>query len=109
MGIALLTFHHLFAPLQALVSALFGPRTCAQAPVSRRAANVTCVRPASRVASRVSARPLRVVRVLDPSAARNAAGRMVISGRLEDVCAELDRLAALESAEDGRQAVAPAR
>jgi hypothetical protein len=48
------------------------------------------------------ARPLRVVRVLDavatsPSAA-SAAGRMVISGRMADVCAELDRLAALEAA-----------
>jgi hypothetical protein len=110
MGIALLTFHHLFAPLQAVVSTLFGPRTCAHAPIARRAATVTCVRPTSRVAPMVAARPLRVVRVLDPSAARNTAGRMVISGRLEDVCAELDRLAALESAaEDGRQAVAPAR
>ena len=37
------------------------------------------------------------VRVLEPSASRAVAGRMVISGRLEDVCAELDRLAALEA------------
>ena len=46
------------------------------------------------------ARPLRVVRVLDASAGRApvaGAGRMVISGRMADVCAELDRLAALES------------
>jgi len=41
-------------------------------------------------------KPLRVVRVLEPSAPRSTAGRMVISGRLADVCAELDRLAAME-------------
>jgi hypothetical protein len=45
-----------------------------------------------------ASKPLRVVRVLDPSASRAVAGRMVISGRLADVCAELDRLAALEAA-----------
>jgi hypothetical protein len=37
------------------------------------------------------------VRVVEPSAPRAVAGRMVISGRLADVCAELDRLAALEA------------
>lgn len=35
-----------------------------------------------------SARPLRVVR---------ASGRLVISGRMADVCAELERLAAMEA------------
>lgn len=43
------------------------------------------------------ARPLRVVRVLDAGRRPAEAGRMVISGRLADVCAELDRLAALEA------------
>ena len=41
---------------------------------------------------------LRVLRVLEPHQPRTAAGRMVISGRMADVCAELDRLAAVESA-----------
>jgi hypothetical protein len=36
--------------------------------------------------------PLRVVRVKDVNP--QMAGRMVISGRMADVCAELDRLAA---------------
>jgi hypothetical protein len=46
----------------------------------------------------VSHRPLRVVRVAeDQRPARHAAGRMVISGRMADVCAELDRLIALEN------------
>ena len=45
-------------------------------------------------------RPLRVV--------RGAPGRLVISGRMADVCAELERLAALEDG-GGPQAFAPAR
>lgn len=43
-------------------------------------------------------RPLRVVRVHDGWTPRHAAGRMVISGRMADVCAELDRLAQQELA-----------
>ena len=41
--------------------------------------------------------PLRVARVMEPQHNRNQAGRMVISGRMADVCAELDRLAELEN------------
>lgn len=44
------------------------------------------------------ARPLRVVRVLEAGQPRTQVGRMVISGRMADVCAELDRLAAREAA-----------
>ena len=43
-------------------------------------------------------RTLRVLRVVDAGQSRNAAGRIVISGRMADVCAELDRLAMRESA-----------
>jgi hypothetical protein len=43
-------------------------------------------------------RPLRVLRVVDSGHASTTAGRMVISGRMADVCAELDRLAAVETA-----------
>jgi hypothetical protein len=35
--------------------------------------------------------------VVDASQARGGAGRMVISGRMADVCAELERLAAREA------------
>lgn len=42
-------------------------------------------------------RPLRVLRVVDASQGSAQVGRMVISGCLADVCAELDRLAALET------------
>lgn len=51
----------------------------------------------SRATRLVRSRPLRVLRVVDGSQGRASAGRMVISGRLADVCAELDRLAALEA------------
>ena len=40
---------------------------------------------------------LRVVRVLEAGQAPANVGRMVISGRMADVCAELDRLAAREA------------
>jgi hypothetical protein len=43
--------------------------------------------------------PLRVVRVLESGQPRSSVGRMVISGRMADVCAELDRLAAKEAAQ----------
>ena len=45
----------------------------------------------------VSQRPLRVLRVVD-SQGRASGGRRVISGRMADVCAELDRLAGKEAA-----------
>jgi hypothetical protein len=40
---------------------------------------------------------LRVARVMEAQHNRKNAGRMVISGRMADVCAELDRLAELEN------------
>jgi hypothetical protein len=39
---------------------------------------------------------LKVLRVRDAADGPQTTGRMVISGRMADVCAELDRLAALE-------------
>lgn len=42
-------------------------------------------------------RSLRVTRVFEDTRQPGQAGRMAISGRLADVCAELDRLARLES------------
>jgi hypothetical protein len=43
-------------------------------------------------------KPLRIVRVMESGQPRTDVGRMVISGRMADVCAELDRLAACEAA-----------
>ena len=42
-------------------------------------------------------RALRVLRVSEHGQTPHGAGRMVISGRMSDVCAELDRLVALEA------------
>jgi len=47
----------------------------------------------------VQRRPLRVVRIMEAGQAPSQVGRMVISGRMADVCAELDRLAACEAAQ----------
>lgn len=48
--------------------------------------------------STVPHRPLRVVRIIESDHAPENVGRMMISGRMADVCAELDRLAANEAA-----------
>ena len=42
--------------------------------------------------------PLRVLRVVDSAMPRSSTGRLVISGRMDDVCAELDRLVKREAA-----------
>ena len=47
--------------------------------------------------SRSKPMPLRVARVMEEQQARQNAGRMVISGRMADVCAELDRLVEREN------------
>ncbi len=44
----------------------------------------------------VTIRPLRVLHVVEAGQPSSQAGRLVISGRMADVCAELDRLAAFE-------------
>ena len=94
MAIAVLTLQELLAPLQGLFSWLLArprARTC-QVPARPRQ-SLNC--PA---AVRPRPRPLRVVRVLEANPGAPGAGRMVISGRMADVCAEIDRLAALEAA-----------
>ena len=85
----LLPLSHLFASLQDLV-ACFLPRPD---PVPRPIVRTQV----HRAMPPRAAKPLRVVRVVEPTAPRAIAGRMVISGRLADVCAELDRLVALEA------------
>lgn len=42
--------------------------------------------------------PLRVIQVIEHGQPSGNVGRMVISGRMSDVCAELDRLVAREAA-----------
>ncbi|NPC54301.1 hypothetical protein [Caenimonas soli] len=93
MGITLFTFSGLLAPLQSLVAWFAGAPRGPHNLLQSRPALVHA--PAARTCAR---RPLRVVRVLEACPAPSGAGRMVISGRMADVCAELDRLAALEAA-----------
>ena len=45
--------------------------------------------------------PLRVVRVLETGQAPAHTGRLMISGRMADVCAELERMAEREAAAPG--------
>ena len=64
------------------------------ADVSPAAARQRTLGSAARSSAKRPQRPLRVVQVVDGGQSRQSAGRMVISGRMADVCAELDRLAA---------------
>jgi hypothetical protein len=103
MGIAIFTVSSLFAPLQGLVN-FFSPPVPQRVLPARAQVRVPSCSSASaraplRGANRAPAqRPLRVLRVVEAGTAPAAAGRMLISGRMADVCAELDRLAAAESA-----------
>lgn len=84
------TLHLASTPLRSLMTWLSGPAAPTM-PVTFTTMPVAQARLVER-----RARPLRVLRVLDGPQERSAAGRMVISGRFADVCAELDRLAANE-------------
>ncbi|RZJ23232.1 MAG: hypothetical protein EOO54_10960 [Haliea sp.] len=112
MAIALMSFNGLFGPLQAAVEWLAGGAPARRAPAPAKIAVyapadapvsiASCARPARTTGQfglqKARTRPLRVLRVVDAAHAPANAGRMVISGRMADVCAELDRLAALEAA-----------
>ena len=101
------------APVQAFM-ALFMPEQRAQVgyrpvspcPVQRQASSLNSSsfdtsRQAPSVAATVGSvrlvSRLKIVREFEPGMARSQAGRMVISGRMSDVCAELDRIAQSES------------
>ncbi len=83
------TLHLAATPFRSLLTWFSGP-TAATTPVPAAVFSAPV-----RLVERRS-RPLRVLRVLDGPQERSASGRMVISGRFADVCAELDRLAAAE-------------
>lgn len=111
MSIALFAVPGVLAPLQGLWR-WFMPATTqvrsAHAGTDKRArevathsvaGNARYARAEPQNPSRTSvARPLRILRVLEAGQAPANVGRMVISGRMADVCAELDRLAAREAA-----------
>jgi hypothetical protein len=63
-----------------------------------RHTKATSQKPCQTLAKATSPRRLKVVRELEAGASPSCAGRMVISGRMADVCAELDRMAQREAA-----------
>jgi hypothetical protein len=106
MAITMFTLQGLLAPLEGLWAWMAGHRRAQPAaqerPARPQSASTVPIGALSARSPKVRAlaarRPLRVVRVAEAGMAKAHAGRMVISGRLADVCAELDRLAALEAA-----------
>ena len=95
------TLAGLLRPLRALWHALGRHASSADAAASARRTGMNTAAGHGHVAwpaAHNDSRPLRVLRVVDAGHAASTAGRMVISGRMADVCAELDRLAALEAA-----------
>jgi hypothetical protein len=109
MNIALILQQRLFTALSAIPSyvvALFSHTengikesrtTTVFAPVFV-ANNADPVRAGVKNSCASTTKPLRVVRVIEKGQSLSSVGRMVISGRMADVCAELDRLAACEAA-----------
>lgn len=59
-----------------------------------------CINAARTSSSRPSTSRLRVVREFEAGVGPSCAGRMVISGRMADVCAELERMALTECTQD---------
>jgi 3-deoxy-D-arabino-heptulosonate 7-phosphate (DAHP) synthase class II len=101
MGTALLNRFNiadLFTPLQSLAGRWI--------PARRRSSRLDAadlryvgIRPSHATREGPSVQPLRVIRTIDAREPNRHPSRMVISGRMADVCAELDRLAALEAAD----------
>ena len=86
----------LWSPLQGLLHWLAPERTATHRPSASHGLPAPGRVPARTLGLR--SRPLRVVHVMEAGQPRAHVGRMVISGRMADVCAELDRLAACEAA-----------
>lgn len=97
------------APVHAL-AAFFMPVQAAHAshrplfhmPSQRQASTQNIIQSTRTVAHTATGeRPvsrLKVMREFEPGMARSQSGRMAISGRMSDVCAELDRIAQKETA-----------
>lgn len=108
MNIALFAHSGVFAPLQGLARWWAKGRAPAQRAATRTPTSTPAFATKTIAACAINTvasgqkhtahRPLRIVRVLEAGQARTHVGRMVISGCMADVCAELDRLAARESA-----------
>jgi hypothetical protein len=108
MNIALFAQSRIFGSLQSLVRRWTGSDVSIQqrkaqptknaAKVAPKSIAVPALMPGATAHNRTKLKPLRVVRVIEAGQNRASIGRIVISGRMADVCAELDRLAAGEAA-----------
>jgi hypothetical protein len=109
----------LLSPIQALASLLQPAPPAARSPVfpaprrspsanhrplagkeaasNVRPASAMVKKPCQTVAKAASPRRLKIVREFEAGISPSCAGRMVISGRMADVCAELDRMAQREA------------
>jgi len=109
MGIALLSIADFFMPLQSLANRWMPVRRSRRGSAS--GLRYVGVRPSCAARASTAAKPempaaarvLRIVRTVDAQRPGQRASRLLISGRMADVCAELDRLAALEAAEAAPQ------
>ena len=107
MNIALILQHKLLLGLQRLMTAAPGPTVQSQPcvrsevpPLQVARITAACTGSVDAAASPFAKKvmPLRVLRVVEKGQPRACTGRLVISGRMADVCAELDRLVAREAA-----------
>lgn len=99
MNIFLFTHPRLLRPLKALFQNVMGPPKQARlVPIQHPAFAIDSIAAQSRPESIARHRPLRIVRIMESGQPPAQVGRMVISGRMADVCAELDRLVACEAA-----------
>lgn len=111
MNIALVLQHKFLVGIQRLLADLSFPAApnlsvpYQQAAPSMRsgqrpekASHAASARMSTTCQPRPKVMPLRVLRVVEKGQPLSSTGRLVISGRMADVCAELDRLAAKESA-----------
>ena len=97
MNIALLAAPSLWSPLQDLLRRFISDGFFRRV-VQRSTPCASSLHVGPKPSRLEQRRPLRVVRILEAGQSSTQVGRMVISGRMADVCAELDRLAACAAA-----------
>ncbi len=102
MGIALLALSGLFKNLQSFTTSTpaqaLPKRTVVRLHPEWAVRSTPCAQPShgkTQVAPRQPS--LRIVHVHESGQSSAGAGRMVICGRMADVCAELDRMVAIEA------------
>ena len=87
----------LFVPTQAALVTTrpaVGPVTaCRAAAYSRKIPNPIRLNSARPTITVATVQRLKIVRQFEPGESRSCAGRLFISGRMADVCAELERMA----------------